>query len=702
MEVHYAIYDSFSTSTYSLTLYKAKIYKGNFFNEDALSKFETKQIEAFAALGIVFHHMAQQTCAPWLPSNIIVHGLDPFLNMGYLFVSVFFFFSGYGLYVSLKSKENYFDRFFIRRLAPIAYFYVVSNALFYTFSKYANGYTWFVYAIVYLYIAFYISFKFIKKESMSYLMLTLFIAIWMFACDYLVIGTWVYNSILVFLFGLVFAKCKEKIITFFKKHYLACLLITILIFTLLLLGSSNLEYLMAIASDVNSYELYLRVNVIAQNFAGMFFSLLLVLINMKVSLRNKALKEIGTMTLGLYLIHPLFAQMFSYGFEGALVEGIYIKSILLYVLVVFLVSVPVTMFLYYLYNVIVKALSKYDNVKREFKKDTIRTLIIIAVILVVSSIAGIASHSKEKALASKVRDTYVKENITYTNALGKMMATYISGNGEKTIVYLRGSNDPCPTLTMKRFADVVGQDYKVVIIDFLGEGFSEDPDTERTAENITNEIHDGLKNLGINKYILMSHGYSEIYSRLYANKFPDEIELICNTDSLCLEAVIENVENEHGNKFDLQRSTKSEVSTRRHLNNLMQTFGYDRFFWPTVEYLYEDFTEDEKIMIKYMYFNDEFNKTRCEEQINIFQNSESVSSIKYPNDILVLDFITQELVNQYVKMHVDLIGHHKNAISNLDNYICVESLNTDYFIIGDQNSFKVLFNKYMDKIYGHH
>lgn len=125
----------------AFTLYKAKIFKDGSFNEDALSKNEAKQIEAFAALGIVFHHMAQRTCAPWLSPSIIVHGLDPFLNMGYLFVSVFFFFSGYGLYLSARGKENYFNRFFVRRLAPIAYFYVVSNAIFYAASVHANGYT---------------------------------------------------------------------------------------------------------------------------------------------------------------------------------------------------------------------------------------------------------------------------------------------------------------------------------------------------------------------------------------------------------------------------------------------------------------------------------------------------------------------------------------------------------------------------------
>ncbi len=33
-------------------------------------------LEGAAALGVVLHHAAQKTCAPWRPSYTIVHGLE--------------------------------------------------------------------------------------------------------------------------------------------------------------------------------------------------------------------------------------------------------------------------------------------------------------------------------------------------------------------------------------------------------------------------------------------------------------------------------------------------------------------------------------------------------------------------------------------------------------------------------------------------
>ena len=80
-------------------------------NNNYWDKNYTKAIQAICAIGIIFHHMAQKTCAPWLPDEYIVHGLDIFLNAGYLFVGVFFFCSGYGLYKSVKANPDYLKGF---------------------------------------------------------------------------------------------------------------------------------------------------------------------------------------------------------------------------------------------------------------------------------------------------------------------------------------------------------------------------------------------------------------------------------------------------------------------------------------------------------------------------------------------------------------------------------------------------------------
>ena len=72
-------------------------------NNDYLGVKSTSGLKGFLALGIVFHHLSQ-----WVTTG------TEFSNFGYMgtyIVSVFFFLSGYGLYVQNEKKENYLDNF---------------------------------------------------------------------------------------------------------------------------------------------------------------------------------------------------------------------------------------------------------------------------------------------------------------------------------------------------------------------------------------------------------------------------------------------------------------------------------------------------------------------------------------------------------------------------------------------------------------
>ena len=84
--------------------------RGNW-NGEFTSLKQTKVLQGITALGIALHHMSQKTCAPWHPAKYTVHGLDPFIPMGYMFVAVFLFCSGLGLYKSLQTKPDYLKGF---------------------------------------------------------------------------------------------------------------------------------------------------------------------------------------------------------------------------------------------------------------------------------------------------------------------------------------------------------------------------------------------------------------------------------------------------------------------------------------------------------------------------------------------------------------------------------------------------------------
>ena len=94
-------------------------------NEEYTSLGQSKVLQGALVLGVALHHMAQKSCAPWHKPAYIVHGLDFFVPIGYLFVSAFFFCSGLGLYKSLKTKPNYLNGFIRKRiLSLVAAFYL--------------------------------------------------------------------------------------------------------------------------------------------------------------------------------------------------------------------------------------------------------------------------------------------------------------------------------------------------------------------------------------------------------------------------------------------------------------------------------------------------------------------------------------------------------------------------------------------------
>lgn len=78
----------------ALLLWKAKYIRGGQWNEQAFSLEQTKALQGFCALGVMLHHIAQKTCAPWLKQEVIVHGLDVFVPVGYLLVGFFLFAPG--------------------------------------------------------------------------------------------------------------------------------------------------------------------------------------------------------------------------------------------------------------------------------------------------------------------------------------------------------------------------------------------------------------------------------------------------------------------------------------------------------------------------------------------------------------------------------------------------------------------------------
>ncbi|MBR6706714.1 MAG: acyltransferase [Clostridia bacterium] len=335
-------------------------------NGDYTSREQTGALRGAAALGVMLHHMAQKTCAPWNPSAFIVHGLDVFLDIGYIFVSVYFFLSGLGLYKRLRSKQDYLKAFFRRRVLPLAVAFYLSEWICLavrllmgermktadilwnlTGLRLANPNAWFMVTLPLFYLFFWLAFRFSRSEKAAILKVFALVVAYTVGCAFVdhqdvwwIRGEWWYNSVILFPLGLLYARHEEKLTAAFKKRHALWLC-----FSLALAAAAWMFSAWAVGAwgyygeNWDSLKVLHRLGSASSQWlvcAAMVWTLLLFM--MKCHVGNAALRWIGNMSMDLYLVHGTFAEMFGFDFMGRAKSLPYIRSVPLYITAVFLCS----------------------------------------------------------------------------------------------------------------------------------------------------------------------------------------------------------------------------------------------------------------------------------------------------------------------------------------------------------------------------
>ncbi|GGD94913.1 alpha/beta hydrolase [Paenibacillus nasutitermitis] len=151
--------------------------------------------------------------------------------------------------------------------------------------------------------------------------------------------------------------------------------------------------------------------------------------------------------------------------------------------------------------------------------------VVIAILLfvaIVYTVNKISSHSEQKRMEQYGQHVSVD---------GKQMNVSIQGQGEETVVILPGFGTAAPALDFKPLIAELSPNYKVVVIEPFGYGLSDQTEKERSTANIVSEIHEALQSLHINRYILMGHSISGLYSLSYVNHYPNEVRAFIGLDS---------------------------------------------------------------------------------------------------------------------------------------------------------------------------
>lgn len=289
-----------------LILYALKFKKKSDEN-DYLNKSQTSNINGIFIIIVFFSHFYGY----YSINNLELIDKIPAVivgKLGQLMVTPFLFFSGYGIYYSIKSKKNYVDDFFKNRFMPTWINFVIAILLFLILNFVMNnkydlitiilsfvGYesignsNWYMFDIFVLYIFTIISFSkifYIKNNERKSLMILTILTIIYIILFRLLKETWFVDTLLCYPFGMIYCYYKEKIdiILSEQKKYLISLIVIVLLFTVIY---------------------FLPYNIIKFNVESVLFMSIICLLSKKIIIENNYLNWLGKKLFWIYILQRI-------------------------------------------------------------------------------------------------------------------------------------------------------------------------------------------------------------------------------------------------------------------------------------------------------------------------------------------------------------------------------------------------------------
>lgn len=114
---------------------------------------------------------------------------------------------------------------------------------------------------------------------------------------------------------------------------------------------------------------------------------------------------------------------------------------------------------------------------------------------------------------------------------GHQINIYVEGDGPETIVVLSGAGIASPILDFKNVSESLSKQYKVVIVERAGYGYSDDSNYSRDVMEVLSETRQALSQANITgPFIILSHSMASLESLAWQEKYPDEVKALIGLD----------------------------------------------------------------------------------------------------------------------------------------------------------------------------
>ena len=330
----------------AICLYKIKFSS---FHSDYISIPATNSIKGIFAIIILLSHLRSYIVIPESTGNRL---FVTFLNiLGQLMVTMFFFYSGFGIMESYRKKLNYDKGFLKNRVLKTLIHFDMAVLIFlieglligkaYEWQNYAfcwigwesiGNSNWFIFVILAMYVITFVSMKFANmkkgKEQSILIISVCLMSVVLWGVLFITKGSIWCNTLLCYPVGMLYSLIKpkiDKIIQSEKYIYYVLLASVIVVF-------------------VGLY--WLKGNVVAYSVLACIFVLLITLISIKVQIHNKALQWLGKYSFSIYIVQRLPMMLLSH---LNINENIAVFS---------LVSVVATLFVAFVYQKCINAIDK--------------------------------------------------------------------------------------------------------------------------------------------------------------------------------------------------------------------------------------------------------------------------------------------------------------------------------------------------------
>lgn len=329
------------------------------FNENYLSMDSSTGTKGLATLGVMLHHISQN------PAFQKTGELTFFETIGYMFVAIFFFYSGLGLYKSWKTKPGYLTGFFKKRMVPIIVAIYVMNIFYAVFSLAThkelnaaqwvlgmmnlilmNDQGWFPIVILIMYGAFALAFGKCKSEGKAVLIIFLVALIQLVAfcigghfawwigygwfknpssfdtaqwyqriCALWFQGEWWVNSTMCFVLGILWSKHEEKLVEYFRKNYWPKLIILFVLAAVTIVAENLALEKIGYWSEFGGHgvgRIDKTICLVVQQIQLFFLLIFLVVLKMKIWHTNRVLAFLSSISLEFYLMQRICLNSFLF------------------------------------------------------------------------------------------------------------------------------------------------------------------------------------------------------------------------------------------------------------------------------------------------------------------------------------------------------------------------------------------------------